>query len=454
MTGPGTGGGAGHRGVASPSGVTFDATLYARRIREHRRRLGLTQVQLAGELVGLSVGLYGVACGANDRLVRSWESGEKRPGPYYQRLLCELFVAAPADLGFRAPLRGEVEADGAASLAGAEDDDDVRRRRFLELAGTLVVGQHVDAFRRSLDAALDRDLDGMDIEEYEQAVHAYGHEISVLAPAEILPELLLDFDEVRGLIARGRGSVEPRLLRVAGQLAALIAHTVVCAGRPQAARRWWRTVRRAADSAGDRELAAIAYGQQAVQSLYGGYAPTQVIDLADRAVAATARAPSAGLMSALAARAQALAAVGDRSGARRALEDVTAAFERLPDEARDGSPAFDWSEDRLHHVRSYVHSHLADERQAEQAHDRALELYDKTLFRGPTQVRLHRATRLILGGDPTEGVRYATQVLDALPPARRTDGFVRQLAHDALAAVPESARALPPVAEYRELLQT
>jgi transcriptional regulator with XRE-family HTH domain len=82
--------------------VTFDPTLCARRLREHRDRLGLTQVQLADGLVRLSRQLYGVQCAANDRLIRAWERGEKRPGPYYQRLLCGFFDVTPDELGFPA----------------------------------------------------------------------------------------------------------------------------------------------------------------------------------------------------------------------------------------------------------------------------------------------------------------------------------------------------------------
>lgn len=75
------------------------------RLRGYRERFGLTQAALAEALAKLSRELDGkLSRDPGERLVRAWERGEKRPGPYWQALLCELYAATPAQLGFRAPL--------------------------------------------------------------------------------------------------------------------------------------------------------------------------------------------------------------------------------------------------------------------------------------------------------------------------------------------------------------
>jgi hypothetical protein len=84
------------------------------RLREHRKRFGLTQVGLAEALTDLSRERDGALCrDPGERLVRAWERGEKRPGPYWQRLLCELYGAAPHRLGFRPLLPGEAAGERA-----------------------------------------------------------------------------------------------------------------------------------------------------------------------------------------------------------------------------------------------------------------------------------------------------------------------------------------------------
>lgn len=83
--------------------MPLDREHCAQRLREHRERLGLTQAALASELATLGAKLHGIPGGATERLVRAWELGEKRPGPRYQELLCTLYDATPAQLGFRSP---------------------------------------------------------------------------------------------------------------------------------------------------------------------------------------------------------------------------------------------------------------------------------------------------------------------------------------------------------------
>ena len=70
----------------------------------------------------------------------------------------------------------------------------------------------------------------------------------------------------------------------------------------------------------------------------------------------------------------------------------------------------------------------------------------------PAQVQLHRAMCIVAAGDPSEGARHTVRTLRALPGYFRDNAVIRRTAVLVLGAVPERARALPAVAEARELL--
>jgi tetratricopeptide (TPR) repeat protein len=152
-------------------------------------------------------------------------------------------------------------------------------------------------------------------------------------------------------------------------------------------------------------------------------------------------------------RAQALALLGRHGEARRALGDLDEAFAHLPESTvADCVSEWGWSEQRLRHVQSWVHSHAGRLDEAAAAQDAALALYPASAYRGPAQVQLHRAMCLVAAGDPSEGARHTVHTLQALPPHCRDNAVIRRTAVLVLGAVPERARALPAVAEARELL--
>jgi transcriptional regulator with XRE-family HTH domain len=70
-------------------------------LQGHRRRLDLTQEQVAEELVRLAWEHHGVRVGADGQMVSKWERGEKRPSRLYRQLLCLLYCTTHEQLGFR-----------------------------------------------------------------------------------------------------------------------------------------------------------------------------------------------------------------------------------------------------------------------------------------------------------------------------------------------------------------
>lgn len=340
-------------------------------------------------------------------------------------------------------------------LTGDEDEDDVRRRELLAAIGGVAAGAgftELERLRRGVDSALSASPSEADADTWEWTATGYAHEVGILPARDLLPRLLADLGEIGDRLAGSSGRIRHRLARAAGQLAALTAMALTNLGDPATARRWWRTAARAADEAGDYRAAALVRGRHAVFSLYASQPAMTALNLASEAIAAGRNAPCAGVASGYAARAQALAQLGRSQDARRALNDLAEVFERLPvSVSADRRSVWGWSEMRLRHVESYVHTQAGDVRAASRAQDAALRLYPKASYQGPAQVELHRAECLIRAGDIDGGAKHATWVLGTLPPERR-DGLVTGTARAALRAIPPQHCHRPAVCSARELI--
>jgi transcriptional regulator with XRE-family HTH domain len=305
--------------------------------------------------------------------------------------------------------------------SAATVDDDVKRRAFIGL-GLAVVLLGPEAAARALSEA-----------DAERIAHEWSIEIATAPDRRaLLPGLAAD---LKRLVASGSSQ------HAVAQLSSYVAMIAVSSGDAALARRWWLRARRAADAAGDPHLTAYVAGQHAVQGIYGLYAPAQALRLADDALAIT-RAPCAGGMSALGARALALSMLGRKRDARAAIADVEKAFERLPrDITRNKIAAGGWAEERLHHTRSYCAMYGGDG--GDSARADALRLYVDADWRSRAQIKLHRAASEADAHD-------AVATLSALSDAQRRDRFVRMIAARAL-AVCERERVAG-IAELRDVL--
>jgi transcriptional regulator with XRE-family HTH domain len=376
------------------------------------------------------------------------------PAVIYERAVGrhERDAARRRDAPVAVPSTDDSEArDRPAPSRPAGEDEDVKRRTFLGLglAALLPPMDGVEGAGRGADEAV-----GPDIDEWERTADAYSYDVVTAHPRDLLPALAADFAELRDLLAGALSNRDRRrLVGVTGQLAALTAGVAVYNGQPQVARRWWRRARQAASATGDTKLRAFTCGRQAVLCLYGGYTPPQVLTITEELRASTTPTACAGTMEALGARAQALAVIGRERDSRDALAEMDGMLERLPSEVtRERVSVLGWSEQELRHAESYVYMHLGDTRRGEQARERALKLYPAETWKGPTQIRLHRAASLIAGGDVSEGAQYAIRTLEPLSADQRSDRLVGKIAEHALAAVPERARDTTAVAELREAL--
>jgi len=180
-----------------------------------------------------------------------------------------------------------------------------------------------------------------------------------------------------------------------------------------------------------------------MQGLYGRLSPRHVVVLADEALGATS-APCLGRVKALGTKAQALAMLGRERAASDTLAELERTFEKLPsDITREKLSALGYPEETLHHVRSYCAMYGAVAGEA--AREEALRLYADAVWRGPAQVRLHRAAS-------ETDAQEAVAILTALNGTQRSDRFVRQIAMRALESC--ESRKVAGAAELREALHT
>lgn len=406
--------------------------------------------------------------GVDTRLISKWENGDvQRPQAVYQRILQRLgaplpsaqFRSAPS-LSWKSPPEALPGAISSAGIDGEahqreEDESEVYRREVVRLVRGAMAGgflSSVEPLRRRVDTALALPTNEYDADEWDRVADEYAHTVGRLPAVEVLPRLLTDLDEVCVRMESSRDDLRTRLVRVCGQLSALAAISFVNFGNPMEGSRYWRTSQRAAELLGDCQFQALVRGRRAVFALYAPAQYRTILKLADDAIA-IGRLPAAGAASAHAARAQLFAQQGDCADARSALADLEAVFTRLPVQVlSDRQSQWGWSEQRLRHVQSYVHSYTGSVAEATDAQEAALALYPSSSYQGSAQVHLHRAACMIITGDPSEGVRHMIRTIEGLPANVSRDGLLRRSAALVLEALPDRAAKLPVVAQARELL--
>lgn len=348
------------------------------------------------------------------RQIRDWERGLHFPRDWADAYARAFGLA-----------RGDLFPEG--------EGDEVKRRTMLSLIAAAAVagplGRDAEPLRTALDDAIRAEPTDRDADVWERVAFDYSHEVGATPSALLLPELLTDFTEISALIGSSAGHARQRLVHAAAQMAALTAITLINLGEQRSARRWWRTAGRAADESGDQFAASLVRGRQAVFSLYGDAPVLSTLDVADEAIHVGRGISSAGTASGHAAKAQALAQLGRYEEATRALADLEDVFARLPDRVRDDRASqWGWSEQRLHHVASHVHTFAGDAEKAGHAQDLAIALYPERNYQGRTQIELHRAGGLLRAGDADEGARHMVRVLQGLPAELKGDGLLRRTA--------------------------
>jgi len=453
---------------ATSDNATSAAVSLADEIKRRRHAAGMSQPQLA-QAVSYSRQYVSLAerPGANlpsQALVRALDAALNAEGA-----LTALHAQARAEQHARRGSRVESRAMAREQSSGrclalaspaerelGEDREGWCRRDMLSLAGVAIAGTFlspVEHTRRLLDSALGMPTTELDTDEWEHVADEYSRLVGRNVPiSTVLPQLLTDFDEMLARIEAAPESVRARLIRVAALFSALIAIALLCADCRLDSNRYWRTAQRAADSTGDRKLSSLIRGRRAVYELYDEADNRGILNLADTALDLAGDIPSAGKISARAARAQALAKEGARQAAREELRQLERDFDHLPDSVlTNDPPLWGWSEQKLRFVQSFVHSYAGNIDESDVAQSSALSLYGETAFRGPTQIKFHRAIAMAADGDQLGGARYVLTALETVPENLRTDKMIYQPAVLALDTISDRNIKLSASRDLHEL---
>ncbi|MEV5819323.1 helix-turn-helix transcriptional regulator [Micromonospora haikouensis] len=345
----------------------------------------------------------------------------------------------PASTAIVSAYDNALEAGGALADAYASrraGDTDMRRRRVLQAMGALAAAPAVDrltgweALRHGLGVAVDHD-------EWTSIVAGYGTDYYRLPADKLMASLRADLDVLGHQIAATDGQHRQRLLGVAGLLSTLVALEQVSAGEQVAARRWWASARRMADLSADAGVQRWVMAWDTVNGCYDGRTVASLPASVD--ALPPAGAPSAAGCQVLGGYAQALSLAGRHGEAVAVVERLTDMADRLPSGTPDGTSLWGWSETRTAHTRSWVFSHAGRTREAAEAQDRAMVLYPAQQIRLRAQVQLHRAAGMVRSGDVSGGIRYAGDVLDALPVVHHNE-LVRFTVGRVVDAVPSVER--------------
>ncbi|MFF2522416.1 helix-turn-helix domain-containing protein [Streptomyces liangshanensis] len=306
-----------------------------------------------------------------------------------------------------------------------------------------------DALQRGLHEAFAAGLmSEAGLEEWEYTVARHGRATRYRAEAELLPELLGDFTDLRLLLThRHPTPVRTALLMAAAQMSGLMALTLLKLG-DERSRGWWRTGRAAAAAAGDRSTQSWIYAQEAYQLYYGGDLEGAV-ELAVRSQQLAGGLPCVGPALAAPLEARAHARLGRADATRTALAEAEVALQRLPQASQTAS-AFGYSESQLRFHSGNAYTHLGDTPAARDHHAQALELYPATDHTDRTLIALDQSMCLALDGDPAAAAQHATSAIVDLPPWHRSSLIIYR-AHEVAATVPE-ARAVSEVRVLREIL--
>jgi transcriptional regulator with XRE-family HTH domain/tetratricopeptide (TPR) repeat protein len=285
------------------------------------------------------------------------------------------------------------------------------------------------------------------LEEYERLVELRALGYATEPPGPFLDDVLLEVDDVAGLLEACRSPVaQRRLLRVLGRLAALVSVVANDLGRLRAAGDWMRTARLAAVETDDRNLQAWTLAREGFHYLHYRRPVSRALQLAEAAESVGAASSGSAAVMAPTVRARALAQLGVEHAALEALRQADEAFERV-DAPRVG--VFGWSLPQLRLSAGKTLTNLGATRRALEAHEEALSLFSPNEILDPALVRLDRAQTLIRAGDLTGGCRLSEEVLRGLPPGYQSP-LVGSWADDALRAIPPEQRVATDVEAFRE----
>ncbi|WP_344941265.1 helix-turn-helix transcriptional regulator [Sphaerisporangium flaviroseum] len=328
--------------------------------------------------------------------------------------------------------------------------DDVERRELFQLAGLGLFAQSPlfsagEPVRQMLERVLNT-ADSFTVDDWQLTCADYLHAVLTRPPATVRDDLVLDLAALQQVLARETPERAADLQRTAAWLSALHANVLTRLGEYGAARRWWTTARHSADSSGDTDMKVWVRGTEAVFALYSPRSPEAALILARNAQSLAGGRVTTGLLKAVSAEAQALAALGRQPEARERLHHLheLAGRDVLGEK-------YGWKASEIWFTASWVRSYDGATEAGREARDRLLTT--SPTYQNGTNVQLHEAIGIGRQGGHNEALQLATQVIADLDPAYRS----RMILHTArmvLDTVPLDKRAaLPALGDYRATIR-
>ncbi|MFJ9691537.1 transcriptional regulator [Kitasatospora sp. NPDC101183] len=258
-------------------------------------------------------------------------------------------------------------------------------------------------------------------------------------PGVVLAQMRADLDLLREVLSRPHpADARADLARTAAGITGLVAIIQHDRGDQRESYGWFATAERAAQESGDRHMLAWVLARHAMVPLNYG-APGAAAALAARARTAAGTAPTAAVALAAAVTARALAAVGDRRGALRAVADARTTAEHL-DAVQAADTWFGYPLQKHHVHLSQTFTLMGNTREAYAEQEAALALTRSASVMTRALLATDTATCLSGDGDPTAAADMAAEVWQRLPDAFR-DGLVRSRAEALHLTLPGVARA-------------
>ncbi|WP_131739322.1 hypothetical protein [Actinomadura roseirufa] len=324
----------------------------------------------------------------------------------------------------------------------------MERRTILQLAAlgmsASALGATGEPIRQLL--ALTLDSEPRDLAAWQVTLSDHKHAVLTRPPAQVRDGLLVDLVAAQRQLSAAKPDQVAEMKRVVAALSGLCANALTRLGDHSAAVHWWRTAKAAADASGDLDLRLLVRCGEVEFGLYGQRPPATVLQLIDDAEQLTGGAPSCWSADLAGTRAKAYALQGRHEEALQSLNTHT----DFAGGRHSGSILPTLWDARVHFSASWVHAAAGREAKADETREAVLT---NTALRGnqyPVNVRLHEALCTVANGGAEHGAQQATEILTALPPARRTQ-LIIETGRIVLRAVPMEKRNRPAVRELHTL---
>lgn len=279
-------------------------------LRQAREGLGITQQEVADELIKLAWKQHHIHVGVDRQMVSKWEREMKLPDATYRELLCILYGASPERLGF-----------GPASRSITERPALLLPTDSLGLESPLDIAERIQEISST-------NLGSDTINQLENIIELVVNSYESSGPNALAPRVIRQRKTVQDLLSgRQHPKQRDRLYGVASKMSALLSYMAVNMGKFATASAYAEEAFLLADMIGDFDLQAWIRGTESFCAYYQrDYA--KAVELARDGLRYARSGPHT-VRLAVNGEARALGKLGDATGVSRAVDVAYQASEKF-----------------------------------------------------------------------------------------------------------------------------